>query len=48
MPVEACEFYYECTDGKTLLRPNPGDRWVCCSFGSVPCLPIQEARECCG
>jgi hypothetical protein len=47
MPTDACQFFYECVNCKTLLRPNAGD-CVFCSFGSVKCPPIQEHRGCCG
>jgi hypothetical protein len=47
MPTDACQFYYECPKCRTLLRPNPGDCCVFCSFGSVPCPPIQQQRGCC-
>lgn len=47
MPTDACQFFYECPNCKTLLRPNPGDCCVFCSFGSVPCPPIQLQRSCC-
>ncbi|WP_292510928.1 GDCCVxC domain-containing (seleno)protein [Methylobacterium sp.] len=45
MPTDACQFFYECTGCGTLLRPNAGDCCVFCSFGDVPCPPIQEARQ---
>ena len=48
MPTDACQFFYECSDCKTLLRPNPGDCCVFCSFGSVKCPPIQQQSRCCG
>ena len=53
MPSDACQWYQECTACKTLLRPKPGDCCVFCSYGSVPCPPIQTARAkgetgCCG
>ena len=48
MPTDACQFFYECEACKTLLRPNPGDCCVFCSFGSVKCPPIQARRSCCG
>ena len=41
MPTNACLFFYECTGCKVLLRPKPGDCCVFCSFGTVPCPPIQ-------
>ncbi|WP_082513832.1 GDCCVxC domain-containing (seleno)protein [Methylobacterium sp. Leaf465] len=45
MPTDACLFFYECTGCGALLRPKAGDCCVFCSFGDVPCPPIQEARE---
>ncbi|SEJ49052.1 hypothetical protein SAMN05216201_109193 [Pseudomonas linyingensis] len=42
MPTDACQFYYECTACHTLLPPKPGDCCVFCSYGSVPCPPIQQ------
>ena len=47
MPSVACEYFYECENCKTLLKPNAGDCCVFCSFGSVKCPPIQEQRGCC-
>ena len=49
MPTDACQFFYECSGCRTLLRPKQGDCCVFCSYGSVPCPPIQEARahDCC-
>jgi len=46
MPVDACQFLYQCVACKTLLRPSPGDCCVFCSFGSVKCPSIQQ-RTCC-
>ena len=48
MPTDACQFFYECGNCRTLPRPNPGDCCVLCSFGSMKCPPIQERRKCCG
>ena len=47
MPVDACQFFYECEGCRALLRPKPGDCCVFCSFGSVKCPPVQAARSCC-
>ncbi|MGD9536726.1 MAG: GDCCVxC domain-containing (seleno)protein [Alphaproteobacteria bacterium] len=44
MPWDACQFFYECEGCKILLRPRPGDCCVFCSYGSVPCPPIQIQR----
>ena len=48
MPTDACQFFYECTGFRELLRPKPGDCCVFCSFGDVPCPPIQQQKSCCG
>lgn len=48
MPTDACQYFYECDGCKTLLRPNPGDCCVFCSFGSVRCPPMQRGGGCCG
>lgn len=44
MPLDACQFFYECTNCGALLRPRAGDCCVFCSYGSVPCPPIQQQR----
>jgi hypothetical protein len=44
MPAAACQFFYDCTGCGAVLRPLQGDCCVFCSFGSVPCPPVQEAR----
>jgi hypothetical protein len=55
MPRDACRIFYECTGCGVKLRPKPGDCCVFCSYGSVPCPPIQAVRSgtdapdnCCG
>jgi hypothetical protein len=54
MPTDACQYFYECAGCGALLKPAPGDCCVFCSYGSVPCPPVQEARRaggpaaCCG
>ena len=47
MPTDACLFYYECSNCKELMRPQPGHCCVFCSFGSVKCPPIQQQVGCC-
>ena len=44
MPTNACVVFHECIECKTMLRPRAGDCCVFCSYGSVPCPPIQAAR----
>jgi hypothetical protein len=48
MPTDACLFFYDCTACGALLKPQAGDCCVFCSYGSVPCPPIQQQRTCCG
>ena len=48
MPTDACLYFYECRQCKTLLRPKQGDCCVFFLFGSVKCPPVQEQRGCCG
>ena len=48
MPTDACQFYYECTGCGALLRPKPGHCCVFCSYGTVPCPPVQASRRGCG
>ncbi|MDR9439979.1 MAG: GDCCVxC domain-containing (seleno)protein [Halomonas sp.] len=46
MPTDACQHFYECEACHRLLRPRPGDCCVFCSYGSVPCPPIQQGQGC--
>jgi hypothetical protein len=39
------KFFYECKGCGALLKPKAGDCCVFCSYGDVPCPPIQEARQ---
>ena len=41
MPLDACQWFYECTGCGALLKPRRGDCCVFCSWGSVPCPPVQ-------
>jgi hypothetical protein len=45
MRADSCQFYYECKGCGALLTPLPGDCCVFCSYGSVPCPPMQANRE---
>lgn len=51
MPQDACQWFYECKSCHQVLSPKPGDCCVFCSFGTVPCPPIQQSKgrgSCCG
>lgn len=47
MPTDSCQYFYDCTGCGSLLKPKPGDCCVFCSWGSVPCPPIQQNGTCC-
>ena len=48
MPVDACQYFYDCENCKTVLKPKPGDCCVFCSYGDVVC-PSKQANHgnCC-
>lgn len=41
MPTDACIFFHECSGCHARLRPQAGDCCVFCSYGDVPCPPVQ-------
>lgn len=47
MPVDACQYFFECPGCGVLLKPRPGDCCVFCSFGDVKCPPVQTENACC-
>jgi hypothetical protein len=54
MPTDSCRYFYECGGCGAVLKPKAGHCCVFCSYGSVPCPPMQEqgsaivASGCCG
>lgn len=42
MPVDACIHFFECPGCGTMLKPREGDCCVFCSYGTVPCPPVQQ------
>lgn len=47
MPKNACQFFYDCKGCGQLLKPKSGDCCVFCSYGNIPCPPIQQNQSCC-
>ena len=45
MPTDAYRIFYECTGCGVKLRPKADDCCVFCSYGSMPCPPIQAKRS---
>jgi len=54
MPLDACQYILDCKACGAVLKPKAGGCCVYCSYGDVPCPPIQEERTkaqpagCCG
>ena len=47
MPINTCQYFYECENCKKILKPNGKDCCVYCSYGTVACPPIQLNQNCC-
>lgn len=47
MPTDSCQFFYKCSNCEATLKAKEGDCCVYCSYGTVPCPPIQFEKECC-
>lgn len=48
MPENACVYFHECGGCGELLKAKYGACCVFCSYGSVPCPPVQrKERSCC-
>lgn len=47
MPTDACQYFWDCPKCGQKLKPTQGDCCVFCSYGSVPCPPIQLDSACC-
>ena len=45
MPTDACLFFWNCPSCRARVRPKEGDCCVFCSYGDVPCPPVQAARD---
>ncbi|PKP08634.1 MAG: hypothetical protein CVU09_14915 [Bacteroidetes bacterium HGW-Bacteroidetes-4] len=43
MPENSCQFFYECENCKTILKPRQGDCCVFCSYGSIIC-PVSTKK----
>ena len=47
MPADACQYFYECECCHSTIKPLEGDCCVFCSYGTVPCPPVQQDKSCC-
>ncbi len=48
MPQDACVVRHVCGGCGATLAPKAGDCCVFCSYGDVPCPPVQAEGACCG
>ena len=46
MPTTACWYFYDCQACGARLKPKPGQCCVFCSYGTVPCPPLQAGSAC--
>ena len=44
MPIDYCQYFWECPHCKNTLKPKKGNCCVYCSYGSVKCPPIQKGE----
>jgi len=42
MPEDACQFFYECENCKTVIKPKDGNCCVYCSYGTEKCPSKQN------
>ncbi|MDD9947137.1 MAG: hypothetical protein OXU20_39215 [Myxococcales bacterium] len=48
MPTYYCQARYDCRGCGRVLAPKPEDCCVYCSYGTVPCPPVQiHGKACC-
>lgn len=45
MPTDACQYLCVCDQCGFDLKPKKGHCCVYCSYGDMPCPPIQEERR---
>ena len=45
MPMDYCQFIYECKSCHELMKAKEGDCCVFCSYGDVPCPQFNSPDE---
>ena len=45
MPEDACVIMRPCSGCGRMMRAQPGDCCVFCSYGSMPCPAVQQQRR---
>ncbi|WP_342780480.1 GDCCVxC domain-containing (seleno)protein [Gracilimonas mengyeensis] len=47
MPENSCQFFWKCPECENIIKPKVGDCCVFCSYGNIPCPPVQAEKNCC-
>jgi DNA-directed RNA polymerase subunit RPC12/RpoP len=47
MATDSCQMFYECSGCGKIIQALEGDCCVFCSYGTVPCPPVQDGAKCC-
>ena len=42
MPLDACQYFYQCENCGNIIKPKEGDCCVFCSYGTVRCPSKQQ------
>lgn len=45
MPIDACQYFYECESCHSRLKPKDGDCCVFCSYGTVKCHQFNQEKS---
>lgn len=45
MPTDYCQFFHECSRCGTLLKAKEDSCCIFCSYGDVPCPPVQAEKH---
>jgi hypothetical protein len=45
MPVDYCQFFNECHSCHEVMKAKDGHCCVFCSYGDVPCPPMQKPQS---
>jgi uncharacterized C2H2 Zn-finger protein len=44
MSDNSCQYFYKCKKCNKTIKPKIGDCCVYCSYGNIPCPPIQQNK----
>ena len=47
MPTNSCKYFYTCNRCNASLKAKKEDCCIYCSYGTIPCPPIQKNKSCC-